>query len=247
MSYKCEYCGKEFEKITSLYSHYTHCKFYIKNDKRKSIYKINDNLYRCECGKEFNNHQSLNAHFSHCLIHKEKTGQEVKLKRDSKGKMLGWDKFSDIELSLIHKKSGITLSKNIKNGITIPSFLGKHLTDEQKTHLRKIQAEKLKGKNMKMNYSKKACKFINELNKQNNWNLQHAENGGEIEVDGYWLDGYDKVLNIVFEYDEPKHYIDINNNVLRDYDIIRQNQIINTLKCEFWRYNEKINLLYKIN
>jgi len=247
MFYKCEYCGKEFDKLNSLYSHYTHCKLYIKNDKRKSIYKVNDNLYRCECGKEFNNPQSLNAHFSHCLIHKEKTGQETKLKRDSKGKMLGWDKFSDIELSLIHKKSGITLSENIKNGITIPSFLGKHLTDEQKTHLRKIQAEKLKGKNMKMNYSKKACKFINELNTQNNWNLQHAENGGEIEVDGYWLDGYDKVLNIAFEYDEPTHYIDINNNILRDYDVVRQNQIINTLKCEFWRYNEKLNLLYKIN
>lgn len=214
---------------------------------KKSKYKISENLYRCECGKEFNNYQSLNAHFSHCLIHKEKTNQELKLKRNSKGKMLGWDKFSDIELSLIHKKSGITLSQNIKNGITIPSFLGKHLTDEQKTHLRIIQAEKLKGKNMKMNYSKKACKFIDELNKQNNWNLQHAENGGEIEVNGYWLDGYDKELNIVFEYDEPKHYIDINNNILRDYDIIRQTQIIEKLNCEFWRYNEKLNLLYKIN
>ena len=64
---------------------------------------------------------------------------------------------------------------------------------------------------------------------------------------GYWLDGYDKNLNIVFEYDEPKHYIDKTNNILRDYDIKRQNQIIKKLQCEFWRYNEYLDLLYKVN
>ena len=64
---------------------------------------------------------------------------------------------------------------------------------------------------------------------------------------GYWLDGYDKNLNIVFEYDEPKHYIDKENNILRDYDIKHQTRIIEKLKCEFWRYNEYLNLLYRVN
>ena len=32
---------------------------------------------------------------------------------------------------------------------------------------------------------------------------------------------------------------------LNDKDILRQNYIINKLHCEFWRYNEKLNLLYK--
>ena len=72
------------------------------------------------------------------------------------------------------------------------------------------------------------------------------ENGGEFKICGYFVDGYDKDLNIVFEYDEPKHYIDIENNLLKDKDIQRQNIIINKLNCSFWRYNEKLNLLYKV-
>ena len=79
------------------------------------------------------------------------------------------------------------------------------------------------------------------------WSLQHAENRGEICVGGYFLDGYDKDLNIVFEYDEPKHYKDIQNNILKDKDIQRQQNIIEKLHCEFWRYNEAIDLLYKVN
>lgn len=85
------------------------------------------------------------------------------------------------------------------------------------------------------------------MNKQNNWNLQHAENGGEYYVAGYFVDGYDKKLNIVFEYDEPRHYKNVNESILRDKDLQRQQNIIQKLNCEFWRYNEKIKVLYKVN
>ena len=77
--------------------------------------------------------------------------------------------------------------------------------------------------------------------------MQHALNGGEILCLGYWLDGYDKDLNIVFEYDEARHYKDIKNNILTDKDIQRQQNIINKLQCEFWRYNEELDFLYKVN
>ena len=76
--------------------------------------------------------------------------------------------------------------------------------------------------------------------------MQHAENGGEHKVCGYFVDGYDKELNIVFEYDESRHYKDKINNILNDRDIQRQQNIINELHCEFWRYNEYLDLLYKI-
>ena len=98
----------------------------------------------------------------------------------------------------------------------------------------------------KARYSHKACEYINKLNEQNNWNLQHAENGGEYSICGYFVDGYDAKLNIVFEYDESSHYKDKYNNILKDKDIQRQNNIIKELNCEFWRYNEYLNLLYKI-
>ncbi len=79
------------------------------------------------------------------------------------------------------------------------------------------------------------------LNNVYGWNLQHAENGNEYHIKelGYWLDGYDKEKNIVVEYDEPKHkYYD------KQKDIKRQQNIIQFLKCEFWRYNEKEDKLY---
>lgn len=96
-------------------------------------------------------------------------------------------------------------------------------------------------------FSIEACSYIDKLNADQNFNFQHALNGGEIKIGRYHVDGYDKNRNIVFEYDEPKHYKDVDKNILSDYDIKRQNEIINKLHCSFMRYNSKLNLLYTIN
>ena len=85
------------------------------------------------------------------------------------------------------------------------------------------------------------------MNEDNHWNLQHAENGGEYEIDGYFLDGYDKELNIAFEYDEKRHYSDPVNNILSERDIERQTSIINKLGCKFYRYNEYLDYFYCVN
>ena len=79
---------------------------------------------------------------------------------------------------------------------------------------------------------------MDEYGKQNGYNFQHAMNGGEYHVKGmrYFLDGYDKEKNVVFEYDEKKHYTRGN---LKEKDIRRMNEIKNHLKCKFLRYNEK--------
>ena len=45
---------------------------------------------------------------------------------------------------------------------------------------------------------------------------------------------------------EKKHYKDVYNNILKDKDIIRQNEIIAKLGCRFFRYNETIDLLYEV-
>ncbi len=55
-----------------------------------------------------------------------------------------------------------------------------------------------------------------------------------------------KKKNIVFEYDEKRHYKDDYNNILKERDIDRQNKIIKELGCRFFRYNEKIDLLYEV-
>jgi hypothetical protein len=95
------------------------------------------------------------------------------------------------------------------------------------------------------NFNSYACSYFDKLNEQNNWNLQHALNGGEKRILCYFLDAYDVEKNIVIEYDEPHHY-DINGN-LKQKDYKRMVEIINHLKCKFYRYNENSNQLIKIN
>lgn len=51
------------------------------------------------------------------------------------------------------------------------------------------------------------------------------------------MDGYDKKNNIVFEYDEPRHY-DVKGR-LREDDVKRMIKIKKFYKCKFIRYNEK--------
>lgn len=116
--------------------------------------------------------------------------------------------------------------------------------NKRKGTIKRILREKLNGSLTNRSYNPSACKYFDMLNNQHQWNLQHAENGGEIECVGYFLDAYDKNNNIVVEYDESRHYILENKNwILRKEDVDRMNVIKNSLQCKFYRYNEKLNTL----
>jgi hypothetical protein len=126
---------------------------------------------------------------------------------------------------------------------------GKPHTDATKRILREKMIDYIKNVgNGKFgeHFSEKGCKYIDFLNEKNGWHLVHAKNGGEKQVCGYFLDGYDEKLNIAFEYDEPKHYTDVYNNILCERDIKRQKEIIEELGCKFYRYNEKIDKFYMV-
>lgn len=84
-------------------------------------------------------------------------------------------------------------------------------------------------------YNIEACKMIDKHGKQNGYNFQHAENGGEFYIKelGYWVDGYDKEKNVVIEIDEDHHF-DIYGNLVKK-DIIRQKEIESYLNCNFIR------------
>lgn len=254
--FKCE-CGREFKSFNSIRSHYRFCKVhkpqkqYDENGKfiSNSKYKIAENLYRCECGKEFNTYQGLNGHFSHCNFHHSCRGTIRKGHTSELTKSMCWSNKSDEEIKAIRKKSGKTYSAKIKTGKIIPSFQGKHHTEEskEKTRISTLKYLEQTVGGVQARYSIKGCRYIDELNNKFGWNLQHAENGGEISMFGYFFDGYDKERNIVFEYDEPSHYDDVENNVLCTRDIERQNYIIEKLNCEFYRYNESLDKFYKVN
>ena len=83
-------------------------------------------------------------------------------------------------------------------------------------------------------YNPRGCDYFNKLMEEKGIRIQHAENGGELYIKelGYWVDGYDKENNVVYEWGEKKHYI---NGILREKDSIRQKEIEDFLKCEFIR------------
>ena len=95
------------------------------------------------------------------------------------------------------------------------------------------------------NYNPEACRVFDDLNRKNGWNLQHALNGGECKVCGYFLDAYDSEKNIVVEYDEPHHYCF--GRKLKNKDSIRQSRIIERLNpTQFLRYDEEQQNLYDV-
>jgi len=123
------------------------------------------------------------------------------------------------------------------------SHIGKITSESTKEKLRIAKIKQIKKLGTQTNYNIDACKYIDDLNKENLWNLRHALNGGEIKVSGYSLDGYDKEKNIVFEYDEPKHEI----KSIKERDKIREQKIIQKINPKmFIRYNEKNDELYDV-
>lgn len=140
---------------------------------------------------------------------------------------------------IVHKNKS-TANKAIKNNRTCLSC-----SISKKNRLRHQRYREKWGFVTVPCFNRNACKYFDDLDKQNGWNLQHALNGGECNLSkiGYWLDAYDKEKNIVVEYDERKHFT--KNGELKKKDIDRMAEICNHLKCDFWRYNEKKGTLKK--
>lgn len=110
--------------------------------------------------------------------------------------------------------------------------------------IKRMVNQNLNGNILARSYNPNACKYFDELNKQNGWNLQHALNGGEVCCSGYFLDAYDKEKNIIVEYDESRHYKYKNSQwVLSNDDVIRMDELKTKLVCKFFRYNEKLKEL----
>lgn len=90
--------------------------------------------------------------------------------------------------------------------------------------IKRIEKSKFNAGQLKPNYNPDGCKIIDAYGKKNGYNFQHAENGGEICIDGYFPDGVDEKRKTIIEIDE-KHHFDVNGN-LRQKDIDRQKYIL---------------------
>jgi hypothetical protein len=114
---------------------------------------------------------------------------------------------------------------------------GRRCTEDNKLLFRTQMIERLQKthKNFHPGYNPEACDVFDQIMKVFGVKIQHALNGGEYHARdiGYFIDGYDKVNNIAFEYDEKRHY-DVYGN-LRIKDVKKQSDIEKHLKCKVIR------------
>jgi len=91
------------------------------------------------------------------------------------------------------------------------------------------------------------CEYFSELETELGWNGYYATKNYEylIETNSkiYFLDYYEPTLNIAIEFDEKHHFTP--DQIKKD--LKRQNNIINHLKCEFYRVNENTLEIIKVS
>lgn len=240
----CKLCGKLFD-VANIKRHEASCG---KDDGKRHV---NHDGLNCEfCGKLCKHKNSLAQHELRCKENPERKNFDslVAFNLSEKGLTK--------ETSERRAKMAETLKQRYKSGEIVHAMKGKPGTFTGRKHSEESKAkarastlayiETMYG-SVATRYNVNACRYIDFLNSRFSWHLQHAENGGEVRVCNYFLDGYDSNLNIAFEYDEPRHYSDVQANILCERDISRMHIIREELGCQFIRYNEQLNLLYEID
>ncbi len=242
MKIKCKICGKELKTYT--YAHFK-WKHNITSEEYKMKY-LDIHEYRsfCNiCGIEVTNQKGKKKAKCKSCSKKRIPKSEEHKKKLSLAKI--GVKLSDSHRENISKatagKNNPMYGKGYKISGNKNGMYGKTRSNSVKQKLRECRIKNMLASGQFPNYNKLACEYFEWLNKWNNWNGLYATNGGEYICKGYFLDYYEPNLNIVIEWDEPNHY---KNGKLRKRDVNRQNIIIETLKCKFYRIKQtegKIN------
>lgn len=160
----------------------------------------------------------------------------------------GWSKGLTAQTNASIAKQVKTYKARLSEGKIVPANRGRRMSETAKENMRKGRVKYLTSVlGAKPNYNKNSIPVLERIAEEHGWHIQHAENGGEFYTGiGYFVDAYDKEKNVVLEYDEPRHYVDKENNILREKDLIRQRRIIEHLHCEYWRFNEKTQTLWRV-
>ena len=220
-SWKCQHCdAAPFRTRADLFAH-------IHERHPEHTRPHREYEWKCKyCGEIFSSRRKLLSHFLECV---EKAKQPI----DSKGRTIDRD---------AQERSAATIRRKFDTGeLKRKSY--PH-TPEWRVKMAEIMRKKAGIMDAQCNFNERACQYIDQLNETRGWNLQHAMNGGEVRVGPYSLDGYDAERNIAFEYDEngSRH----NSKRGRERDLYRQRYIIEQIGCEFWRYSEREDRLYRV-
>jgi|TARA_B100001964_G_scaffold181616_1_gene200851 hypothetical protein len=133
-----------------------------------------------------------------------------------------------------HTEETKELLRNKVLGKTYEEIMGveKSLKTKQKHRKRTLK----RMDTHKIFFNDLACEYFDWLNKMNDWDGQHALNGGEKQVCGYFVDYYEPEHNIVIEWDEPYHH---KKKSVFTKDRIREQEILKELNCDFYRINQE--------
>ena len=120
------------------------------------------------------------------------------------------------------------------------SKTGQRYGEDMKKKLRESTIRRIQSQGTVLAYNSIACDFMDTNLAE--YNFTHARNStSEYEFRGYLADGYNKIKNIWFEYDEPYHFDKFGN--LKRKDIVRMIEIMKYLGCRFLRYDERNDVL----
>lgn len=95
-------------------------------------------------------------------------------------------------------------------------------TEETKTKMRLATLKYIETRHGQVmpNYNPDSISIIEQYGKEYEYNFQHAENGGELCISGYFPDGVDQEKMTIIEIDE-KHHFNI-DGTYKEKDISRQ-------------------------
>lgn len=133
------------------------------------------------------------------------------------------------------------IRKKISTSLKNREITSEHRINLRKSLLKYISKNFPEGKGFQPFFNTSACVYFDKISKENNINIQHALNGGEYHIKelGYFVDGYDKENNTIYEYDESFHF-NIDGS-LKEKDVMRQKEIEDFLKCKFIRIKQTKN------
>ena len=86
------------------------------------------------------------------------------------------------------------------------------------------------------NFNPAGCRLIDKYNKKDGYEFQHAMNGGEVQIGGYFPDGLDEKRKTIIEIDEKQHYT--SDGELKEKDKKRQEYLENlgykVIRIKIW-------------
>lgn len=182
-------------------------------------------------GKIFTEEHKKNLSKNHNSFWKgNKVSKEVCEKRSKslKGKK-AWNKGLKFSEKTCLKMSESRRGKNNPMYRKPGTRLGIKVSGETKRRMREsmikhIEKNKLNGKIIRPNVGKNEIKILNNIEKEKGIKIIR-----QFKVLGYFLDGYDKINNVVYEVNEGHHFNKDNN--YNKKHLTRKNEIINCLKC----------------